>query len=208
MRDVPLPLAAKLTAAADSFIATFDDIRMEDIAKSTGIPRATLYYYFSGKDDVLAFLLRSMLDELTETVNAAATGTGDAATRLLAVIRAQLEHLAAHPATSQLLIANLGKAGKLPDIASRLNDGFDEPVRRILEEGAADGTLNALEDPQLGATALFGAVLVIGLRAIVLEGGIDVERVVSEIGPMFWHGLAPASPSKVKRARSRATRDD
>ena len=50
-------LADKLTTAAAGFAVAFEDIRMEDIASAIGIPRATLYYYFAGKDDVLAFLL-------------------------------------------------------------------------------------------------------------------------------------------------------
>ena len=44
------------------------------------------------------------------------------------------------------------------------------PVRKLLTEGAADGTLRELADEDLGATALFGAVLVIGLRALCVDG--------------------------------------
>jgi AcrR family transcriptional regulator len=191
MREVPPDMAAKLNAAANDLMASFDDVQMHDIALAAGVARSSLYYYFSGKDDVLAFLLRNMLDELTESASAAADGPGDAPARLAAVIRAHLEHLNTHPAASQLLIANLGRAGKLPDIAARVNQGFEEPVRRLLAEGAADGTLRTLADNDLGASALFGAVLVIGLRSLVVEGHIDVDRVTALIGPMFWHGIAP-----------------
>ena len=149
------------------------------------------YYYFAGKDDILAFLLRAMLDDLTHVAVGAAEGTGAAPERLGAVIRAQLDHLNSHPTLSQLLIANLGRAGKLPDIAARVNDGFIDPVKRVLAEGAAEGSLRALSDDDLGASALFGAVLVIGLRSLVTEGSIDVDRVMSMIGPMFWSGIAP-----------------
>ena len=66
-------------------------------------------------------------------------------------------------------------------------------MRQLLAEGAADGTLRALADEDLGATALFGALLVIGLRALVVDGHIDIDRVMAMIGPMFWHGIAPPS---------------
>ncbi len=191
MREVPADMAARLTAAASSFISSFDDVRMEDIAAAAGVSRTSLYYYFSGKDDILAFLLRAMLDDLTQVAVGAASAPGTAPARLEAVIRAQLDHLNAHPTLSQLLIANLGRAGKLPDIAARVNDGFVEPVKRLLAEGAADGTFRTLPDNDLGAGALFGAVLVIGLRSLVTEGSIDVDRVMSMIGPMFWGGIAP-----------------
>lgn len=192
MREVPTEMAANLDAAADALLADFDDIQMHDIAVAAGVARSSLYYYFTNKDDVLEYLLRSMLDELAEATAAAVAGPGDPSIRLAEVIRAQLGHLNAHPAASQLLIANLGRAGKLPDIAARINAGFQEPVRRLLAEGAADGTLRPLADDHLGATALFGAVLVIGLRAIVVDGYIDVDDTMKMIGPMFWHGIAPA----------------
>jgi TetR/AcrR family transcriptional regulator len=134
-----------------------------------------------------------MLGELTTATAHAVSGPGTPSERLFAVIRAQLEHLDQHPAASQQLIANLGRAGKLADIAAQVNEGFEVPVRQLLAEGAADGTLRALADDDLGATALFGAVLVIGLRALVVEGHIDVDRVMAIIGPMFWHGIAPPS---------------
>lgn len=197
MREVPAEMAAKLKAAASDLLASFDDVQMNDIALAAGVGRSSLYYYFTNKDDVLAYFLRSMLDELTATTAAAAAGPGNPPARLGAVIRAQLEHLNNHPSASPLLIANLGRAGKLPDIAARVHLGFEEPVRRVLAEGAADGSLRALADDDLGATALFGAVLVIGLRTLVVEGHIDVDGVMERIGSMFWYGIAPSPDTPI-----------
>lgn len=53
---------------------------------AAGLSRSSLYYYFAGKDDVLAFLLRSMLDDLADSSLAAAAVDGDAPTKLRAVI--------------------------------------------------------------------------------------------------------------------------
>jgi AcrR family transcriptional regulator len=191
MREVPPDLAAKLANAANELLTSFDSVQMNDIAAAAGVARSSLYYYFANKDDVLTFMLGLVLDELATATSAAAAGPGNPATRLRAVIRAQLEHLNQHPNTSQLLISNLGRAGKLPDIAARVHDGFEEPVRQLLAEGAADGSLRALSDDALGATALFGAVLVIGLRYLVTAGRIDVDGVIERIGEMFWYGIAP-----------------
>lgn len=195
MREVPAEMAANLHAASDRLLASFDNLQMHDIAEAAGVARSSLYYYFANKDDVLAYLLRSILDELTTATIDAASSPGSPSDRLAAVIRAQLEHLNQHPAALQQLIANLGHAGKLPDIAAQVNQGFEVPVRQLLAEGAADGTFRQLPDEELGATALFGAVLVIGLRALVVVGHIDVDRAMDMIRPMFWHGIAPtASP--------------
>ncbi len=37
---------------------------MEDLAEVTGVPKATLYYYFEGKEAILAHLFGQFLAEL------------------------------------------------------------------------------------------------------------------------------------------------
>ena len=200
MREVPAGLAAKLTAAAGSFASAFEDVRMDDIAKASGIPRATLYYHFAGKDDVLAFLLRSMLEDLRASVAAAADINADTKARLAAVVRAQLAHLGANPATAQLLLTNLGKAGRLPAIAAGVDEGFHAPVRRILSDGVRAGALVDL-DVELTATALFGAVTVVGFRSLVVDGRIDVDHVADAVFPIFWSGIARPVPARQPRKK-------
>jgi AcrR family transcriptional regulator len=191
-RQVPPGLADKLTSAAAGFAVAFDDIRMEDIASASGSPRATLYYYFAGKDDLLAFLLRSMLDDLQVSVDTALEVRGDTRTRLRAVMRAQFGHLAANPAAAQLLIMNLGRAGRVSTIGSGIDNGFHAPVRQILADGVAAGDLVDL-DVDVTAAALFGAVTVVGLRSLVSTGSVDVDATTDRLFPVFWSGMAAAA---------------
>jgi len=194
MRPVPEEMAAKLEAAADSIGTSFDDVRIDEIAEASGIPRATLYYYFHGKDEILGFLLRSALTDLVAAATDAVHGPGDAAERLRALIAAQLRHLRSRPGTSQLLIANLGKAGQLPEIAAQLDDGFHGPVRKLLREGIDDGSLRDVGDPEIVASAFFGAVTAVGLRGIVVHGAVRVEEIMASLTPLFWGGVAAPEP--------------
>jgi AcrR family transcriptional regulator len=200
-REIPKPLAEKLTSAASSFGDAFEEARMRDIAEACGIPRATLYYYFPGKDEVLAFLLRSMLDDLRISVAAASEAPDGGVDGLLtAVVRAQLAHLAANPGTGRLLLANLGKAGRLPGIAAGVDEGFHAPVRRLLSDGIASGLLKEL-DVEVASSSLYGAVTIVGLRALRLEGRIDVDRIGTAIFDMFWFGIAPPGPASTQGVR-------
>jgi TetR/AcrR family transcriptional regulator len=198
-RTVPGGLADKLTSAAAGFASAFDEVRMEDIATASGIPRATLYYYFAGKDDVLAFLLRSMLDDLRISVATALEAKGDTRARLDAVVRAQLAHLAANPAASQLLLMNLGRAGRLGQIASGIDAGFHAPVRHILTGGVATGELVDI-DIEVTATAIYASVTFVGLQSLLVTGGIDVDGTADRLFPVFWEGVA-APRAKTSRAK-------
>ena len=189
MTDVPKELGQKILAAAESYGASFDDVTMDEIATATGVPRATLYYHFRSKEQVLAFLLTSMLADIATSVEAAASTGEDTRTRLINVVRAQLGAMATRPATSQLLVANLGRAGKLPDIAAGIDRAFQAPVRQILTQGVHTGEIRTV-DPDPTATAIFGAVTVVGLHSLMLHGHLDVDKSLDAL-VVLWGGLAP-----------------
>jgi TetR/AcrR family transcriptional regulator len=190
VREVPAAIAAKIPAAASVFAEHgFDDAKIDDVARSIGVPRATLYYYFSGKEDILAFLLRTLLEDVAAEVQRAVSGEGDGVARLRAALRAQLEVLAGNPETAQPLVANIGRAGRLADIAVAVNAAFHDPVITILRAGIEDGSIRGV-DPERAASALFGAVILTGLHEIVLHRGLDPDDVLDDVSTVVLDGLA------------------
>ncbi|HVW32852.1 MAG TPA: TetR/AcrR family transcriptional regulator [Acidimicrobiia bacterium] len=195
MRVIPEGITERLEAAARVFADQgFDQTRIEDLAEATGVPRATLYYYFAGKEDILAWLLRRMLAEVAEVVAGAAAGGGPARVRLEAVLRAKIDVMARHPATCRALIADLGRAGRIPDIAEAIQVAFHQPVRRLLAEGEADGSLRAVDDPETAASAFYGAVTTAAAHFVVADNRVDPDRVAAEVTRFVLGGLgAPAA---------------
>ncbi|MDE3087349.1 MAG: TetR/AcrR family transcriptional regulator [Acidobacteriota bacterium] len=198
MREVPEAIAGKLTEAADAFASSFEDLRMDDIARASGIPRATLYYYFSGKDDILGFLFAAMLAEIRVGLAAAADAGGSVRDRLGGLVRALLTQMATHPAAAQLLLTNLGRAGKLPDMAAGLQEAAYGPFERVVAEGMAGGELRP-RDAAVTAVALFGAVCIAGLQALVTEGHLEGGRLAATLEELFWAGLAAEQPPTGRR---------
>jgi AcrR family transcriptional regulator len=191
MQEIPDDIARRLRETAERIGTSFDDMTMEAIVEATGIPRATLYYHFRSREQVLAFLLSATLRDISEAVEQAASSSAPVPDRLVGVVQAQLQTMAANPATTQLLVANLGRAGKLPDIAAGIDRAFRIPLQQLLVDGAADGSLKAV-DPEVTATAIFGAVTVVGLNAIMREGSLDVDRVLGGLVAL-WGGIEPSS---------------
>ena len=181
----------KVMAAAE-LIANFglDAAKMEDIAAATGVPKATLYYYFEGKEDILAFLFAEVLDELDRAVSAALQRPGTARERLRAAIDAHLRVYETYPAASRALQFDLGRAARMPVIAERTDAAFLDPVRRLLDEGAADGSLRPLEHPRLVATAILGAVTTVGLNALAIGSNRGTEHVAGDLVHFVLSGVA------------------
>jgi AcrR family transcriptional regulator len=199
MRPVPTQLAAKLYRAGELIADQgLDNTKIEEIAEVTGVPKATLYYYFTGKEEILAFLLHDFLSLVAGDVAVAASAPGSGAARLRAVIDAQLRLMFEHPAVCRALIGDLGRAGRLPEIAAAINEAFYAPLDRLLAEGAADGSLRQVEDTVGAAATVFGAVTMAGLGIIETAPTNDVDHVIELVQHILLTGLS-ASRRAAKR---------
>jgi len=192
MRELPTGMRTKVLAAAQ-LLAEYglDATKMEDIAAATGVPKATLYYYFAGKEDILAFLFSEILDEISRAIEEALRTEGTAADRLRAAIVAHLRIFEEYPAASRALQFDLGRAARMPLIDERIEAAYRGPIRRLLEQGAADGSLRPIEHPRLVAVAILGAVTTVGINAITLGSTRPVQAIAEDVVGFVLRGVAP-----------------
>ena len=176
MRPVPSSIAARVMRAAEPIAERgLDQTKIEDIAEVTGVPKATLYYYFAGKEEVLAFLLIDLLATMTDAVAIAVDGDGSARERLAGAVRAQVGMMADQPMVWLALLSERGRAGRIPEIAQALASAFYQPVERLLAEGVEDGSLRAVPARRVTAMAIFGAVTVSGLAHLMAGEALPVD---------------------------------
>jgi AcrR family transcriptional regulator len=195
MRPVSAEMAAKLMAAAALFAERgLDDTKTEDIAAVTGIPKATIYYYFEGKEEVLSFIFGVVLDAVQDAVTGAVARPGTAAERLALVIEAHLGVFAEYPEASQALHFDLGRAARIPEVAARSNSSFIAPVAALLREGVADGSIEAIPDPRLTAIALLGMISTAAIHVLALEPTDSLASLRAAIVPLVLDGLRARTP--------------
>ena len=191
---MPPAVAEKLYAATDLIAARgLQKTKIEDIATASGVPKATLYYYFKGKDDILAFLFRDSLDALARDVASAADAPGPGRDRLAAVIEVQVAHTMNRPATAQALVGDLSRAIRLPELATAVQEAFYDPIARVLQAGADDGSLRSLPDPQSAAITIFGAIMMTAVLHNVINSEKTQGEVADEVMHLIENGLAPSS---------------
>jgi TetR/AcrR family transcriptional regulator len=191
MRSLPAAIAQKVMGAAALFAEHgLDATKMDDVAAATGVPKATLYYYFEGKEDILRFLFSEILHEVGRAIAAAVAAEGDASERLAGAIEAHLEVFERFPMESRALQFDLGRAARMPEIAERVNAAFLEPVHGLLLEGAADGSLRHFEDSRLVATAILGAITTTGLNALTIGHHRASHKVTAGLVDLVLSGVA------------------
>ena len=192
MREIPAQIAERLPAAAELFAKRgLNDTKIEDIAAATGIAKATLYYYFAGKEDILAFLLQDALHQLAREVTTIVGTAGSGAQRLRGIIAAQLRLMAERPAVCRALIGELGRAGRMPVIADMISTAYLQPVETLLLAGSADGSLVAVDNTRAVAIALFGAVTTGALTYLITDDALDEDIIARTIHDVLFVGLRP-----------------
>ena len=191
-REVPAQVAAKLYGAVEVIAENgLANTKIEEIAAASGVPKATLYYYFGGKEDILAFLLKDSLAFLAGDVATAAESPGTGRERLAAVVSVHIEHTLSNSGTSRALIGDLGRAARLPDLAAAVQRAFYDPVAAVLRDGAADGSLRAVDDPDEAALSIFGTVIMTGLIHAVVGTDRTPAEITAGVMGLLLDGLAP-----------------
>jgi len=190
MKQPPEDLAQKLIEASNQFAGTGLDLSIDEVAVAADVPRATLYYYFSGKDDLVNFYLSYKLDSMSEAMQKAAASEGTVVERLDRCIRAVLHSMAAQPALCTELPEALRRAkDNFSEVALKADAVMRQPIRDLLTEGAANGELN-VPDVDLVIDAVNGAVGQVALIRLTMTGELDADGVADTLVPLMVSGLS------------------
>lgn len=190
MKQPPEDLVQKLIEASNQFVGTGLNLSIDEVAKAADVPRATLYYYFSGKDDLVNFYLSYKLDSMSEAMQKAAASEGTVVERLDRCIRAVLHSMAAQPALCTELPEALRRAkDNFSEVALKADAVMRQPIRDLLIEGAANGELS-VPDLDLVIDAINGAVGQVALIRLTMSGELDADGVADTLIPLIVSGLA------------------
>lgn len=189
IRPLPDELADRIDLAAPVFADNgLDATRIDDLAKATGIPRATLYYYFPGKEHILAHLLSRTLRQMTAKLSDVAAEPGTGRERLARLVRAHLVFIGEHGPTYRLLFAELGRAASLVDIAAGVDLAIVSPIRQALRDGNNDGSLR-VDDVSAASSVVYGTVLVTGMQHLLLGNKGDLGDRAEAVSKVILHGI-------------------
>jgi AcrR family transcriptional regulator len=192
MRRPPPKLVQRLLSASEEVLRPDQALRLEDIAALIGSARATLYYHFSGRDDLVAFLLEEHLRGAAETIELAVTTTQPPpAAQLRSAITALAGFLGGQPGVCAGLLSFAGATGRLGTLMAAKDTALAAPLRKLLDEGATTGQFT-ISDSRDAANAILGAALIATLTR--WEDGRDTQD------PGFQQALTDQLVQSVTRA--------
>jgi TetR/AcrR family transcriptional regulator len=192
MRRPSPKLVQRLVSASEEVLRPDQALRLEDIALLIGSARATLYYHFSGRDDLVAFLLEENLRAAAETIElAVTTAQPPPVVQLRSAITALAGFLGGQPGVCAGLLSFAGATGRLGTLMAAKDAALAAPLRKLLDEGAATGQFT-ISDSRDAANAILGAALIATLTR--WEDGRDTQD------PEFQQALTDQLVRSVTRA--------
>jgi len=133
----------------------YHDTSLDEVAKGLGITKAALYYYFSGKGQIIRAIMKTSMDQMSRTVK---LGNARMSPRekLREFIRFHVTVTAENADASRILFEQLHALPRQARQAIRRREKeTDSTLQKILAEGNADGTFS-VSDVKVASYALLG----------------------------------------------------
>ncbi|WP_419204564.1 TetR/AcrR family transcriptional regulator [Bordetella trematum] len=145
-----------LGAAAALFARSgYDGSSIADLASSLGVSKAAIYHYYATKQEIYDAIILEVLDGLLTRVTDASDAVQGADEQLRAFMLAHASYFETHH--DQFVTMLIGYSGMaLPEQAdaARLRDRYEALLRRILNDGVAQGVFRERDVAATGRAVL------------------------------------------------------
>ncbi|MGR6330975.1 TetR/AcrR family transcriptional regulator [Sphingomonas sp. XXL09] len=167
----------------------FHATSLDEVAASLGVSKPTVYHHLGNKDQVLFECVLIGLKQLQEAAAIAAARPGRGIDRLHDFL---IRYAQINMDDFGRCVVRTGDEALSPESATRfraLKREIDQALRRLVEDGVADGSI-AATDTRLLAFTLAGA-LNWPARWFVADGPLSAAEVAKQMVGMLIAGVAP-----------------
>jgi len=141
--------AERILGATAELLATNPGVGLEQVARTAGVSRATLYHHFAGRDALLDALTERSIAEVTAAVRSARPGEGPSAEAMERVLRAAWRVVGRYRG---LVLVNPRRLARA-ELRRRLGPALG-PVRSLIRRGRRSGEF----DPSLPVEWTIGVI--------------------------------------------------
>lgn len=154
-----------------------NDITTSAIAKRMGLTQGALFRHFPSKDAILQAVMTWVAERLLSRVDKAAQSGASPIAALEAIFMTHIDFVAEHPGVPRMMFGELQRAGETAPkrMVQTLIRHYGERLHRLIEEGKAQGELDAALDTEAAATLFIGTIQGLVMQSL-LAGDVGLIR--------------------------------
>ena len=161
-----------------------NDITTAAIAQRMGLTQGALFRHFPNKDAILQAVMAWVAERLLARVDEAMLGAASGVAALEAIFMAHIDFVAQHPGVPRIIFGELQRAGETAPkrMVQTLIRHYGERLHRLIDEGKAQGELDAALDTQAAATLFIGTIQGLVMQALISG---DIGRMLTVAPRVF-----------------------
>lgn len=154
------------------------------IAKRMGLTQGALFRHFPNKDAILRAVMEWVAERLLSRVDKAVEGVSSPLAALEAMFMAHVTFVSEHPGIPRLLFGELQRAEVSPAkrMAQTLIQRYGERLHRLIEEGKAQGELDATLNVEAAAGLFIGTIQGLVMQSLLVG---DLKRMRDDAPGIF-----------------------
>lgn len=164
---------------------------MEEVSKEAGIGKATIYEYFSSKNQLFQQMLQHFSEKYIEGARAATAKESTIRMKLISLTDYNIEFVSKQANTLEQVFSrpeNISSEIK-PWVADMKNSAYSL-IYEIIEEGITSKELRPNIDKQVAALIIMGATNSISTKGLLTKEGLDNQLDSGTMVDMLLFGLS------------------
>ncbi len=171
-----------------------DDITTAAIARRMGLTQGAIFRHFPNKDAILQAVMAWVAERLLARVDKAALDVASPVAALEAIFMTHIDFVARHPGVPRMMFGELQRAGETAPkrMVQTLLRHYGERLHRLIEEGKAQGELDAALDTGAAANLFIGTIQGLVMQSLLAGDVAGMRRDARKVFAIFLRGIGSA----------------
>lgn len=170
------------------------DITTAAIAKRMGLTQGALFRHFANKSAILQAVMEWVAERLLGRVDKAIQSASSPLAALEAAFMTHIDFVAQHPGVPRMLFGELQRAEESPAklMVRTMIRGYSERLRRLIEDGKAQGELAADLDADAAATLFIGSIQGLVMQSLIAGNVKTIRTNAPGVFAVYRRGIRSA----------------
>ncbi|NYT63228.1 TetR/AcrR family transcriptional regulator [Alcaligenaceae bacterium] len=170
------------------------DITTAAIASEMGLTQGALFRHFPTKDAILQAVMAWVAENLLACIDQAMQDASTPLAALEGMYMAHIGFVAKHPGVPRIIFSELQRAGETAakHIVQTLLLHYGERLRKVINNGKAQGELDPLLDTNAAATLFVGTIQGLVMQSLVANNVAGIAQNAAQVFTIYQHGIRSA----------------